>query len=80
MIVTLLASLFLIMLVGVIFYGYGFVMKSTNKQGAENARYCMICNTPHEKGQLVERVIGDSRVVYFCKRCITRLAEESAPL
>ena len=37
MIVTILASLFLIMLVGVIFYGYGFIMKSAKNRGAENS-------------------------------------------
>ena len=80
MIVTILASLFLIMLVGVIFYGYGFIMKSAKNRGAENSERCFLCKTAYDKGQLIERVIGDSRIVYFCKNCIAKLAEESAPL
>ena len=80
MIVTILASLFLIMLVGVIFYGYGFVMKSAKNRGAEDVERCTLCKNSYPKRQLVERTVGDSRVLYFCKNCISILAEDSVPL
>ncbi len=80
MIVTILASLFLVLLVGVIFYGYGFIMKSAKNRGAEATERCILCKTAYAKGQLVERVIGDSRIIFFCKKCIADLAKESASL
>jgi uncharacterized membrane protein len=80
MIVTILASVFLVMLVAVIFYGYGFIMKSAKARDEENTERCTICRTAYDKGQLVERHVGDSRLFYFCKKCIGQLFDDSTRL
>jgi hypothetical protein len=78
MIVTILGSLFLLALVGVIFYGYGFIMKTAKGKGLDDTEQCFLCKTSYDKKELVERAVGDSRLVYFCRSCIRKLSDESA--
>ena len=78
MTLSILAALFLLMLVAIIFYGYGFVMKSARSAGEKNTEPCTICRMQFDRQQLVEREIGDSKVIYFCKACILRLYDDRA--
>ena len=70
---SILAAFFLVMLIAVIFYGYGFIMRSSKLAGQEDAERCTICGEKFVKGELIEREIGDSKLLYFCKTCIIRL-------
>lgn len=76
MTVSILALLFLLMLVAIIFYGYGFVMKSARASADKNTEPCAICKKQFERRKLVEREIGDSKLLYFCEACIQRLYED----
>ncbi len=76
MTLSILAVLFLLMLVAIIFYGYGFIMRSTKPVPQNNIEPCAICKRQFERQQLVEREIGDSKLIYFCKACVVRLYDD----
>ncbi len=76
MTLSILAVLFLLMLIAIIFYGYGFIMRSTKPLLQNNIEPCAICKRTFQRQQLVEREIGDSKVMYFCKTCILRLYDD----
>ncbi len=78
MTLSILAVLFLLMLIAIIFYGYGFIMRSVKPVSQKDYEACAICKRLFEKQQLVEREIGDSRLAYFCKACILRLYEDAS--
>jgi len=75
MTLSILAVCFLLLLIGIIFYGYGFIMKSA-RPAAENMEPCTICKVRFDKQHLVEREIGDSKLIYFCEACILRLYDD----
>jgi hypothetical protein len=77
MTLSILAGLFILFLIAIIFYGYGFVVKSTKPYGEENLEHCSVCRNAFEKRQLVEREIGDYKLMYFCKSCITALHDDA---
>ncbi|HTR81614.1 MAG TPA: hypothetical protein VMM58_08285 [Bacteroidota bacterium] len=77
MIISILALLFLLMLVAIAFYGYGFMMKPARAPGEENTERCELCRERFEKKKLVERQIGDSKLLYFCERCILQLYDDA---
>ena len=76
MTLSILAVLFLLMLVAIIFYGYGFVMKSARASAEKKLEPCTICRVRFDRQQLIEREIGDSKLIYFCKTCILRLYDD----
>ncbi|MGA9407306.1 MAG: hypothetical protein WBW71_09260 [Bacteroidota bacterium] len=76
MTLSILAVCFLLMLIAIIFYGYGFIMKSARPAGEQNMEPCTICRKKFDRRQLVEREIGDSKLIYFCTSCIMRLYED----
>jgi hypothetical protein len=78
MTLSILAGLFLLFLIGIIFYGYGFVVKSTRRADAENMEQCSLCRNNFDKRALVEREIGDYKLMYFCKSCISALHDAAA--
>ena len=78
MTLSILAGLFLLFLIGIIFYGYGFVVKSTRTAGSENTEQCSLCRNTFDKRLLVEREIGDYKLMYFCKSCISSLHDAAA--
>ena len=78
MTLSILAGIFIVFLIAIIFYGYGFVVKSTKPAGKENTEQCSICRLAFDRQQLVEREIGDFRLMYFCKSCIATLHEDAS--
>lgn len=80
MTLSILAALFLLMLIAVIFYGYGFIMKSAKPLDGRDTEQCAICKKRFNKQQLVEREIGDSKLFYFCKLCIMKLHDDVSKL
>lgn len=78
MTLSILAGLFLLLLIGIIFYGYGFVVRSTRRVDAEIMEQCSLCRNNFDKRALVEREIGDYKVMYFCKSCISDLRDAAA--
>ena len=80
MILSILAGLFLLSLVAVILYGYGFLMRGTKGHGDENTEVCSLCRKKYPKRLLVVREIGDSRLTFFCIACIELLHADASKL
>ncbi len=76
MIITILSIFFLIFLVAIIFYGYGFIV-TTNSQGENiEKEKCSLCKENFPKVELILRPVGDSKLFYFCRNCIKSLSHE----
>ncbi|MBI1807183.1 MAG: hypothetical protein HYR76_09055 [Ignavibacteria bacterium] len=73
MAVTVLAALFLFALVLTAFFGYKYLGKKTTAPENINNEKCSICRQKFEKKMLIERQIGDYKLLYFCRECIVRL-------
>ena len=80
MTLSILAVAFLLLLIAIIFYGYGFIMKAARPLKGETTEPCAICRATFDKRQLVERQIGDSKLLYFCKKCVTSLNDDAAKI
>ncbi|MBI3579122.1 MAG: hypothetical protein HY276_04695 [Ignavibacteriales bacterium] len=72
--------IFLILLVGAIFYGYSIVMRKPPSKEELNSAQCTLCRKRFPKETLVEREIGDYKVLYFCNSCISGLSTEASKL
>ena len=73
MAVTVLAVVFLVFMVVVAIGGYKLLGKRALKPEEINTEKCSICRERFEKIQLLERQIGDYRLLYFCKKCVMGL-------
>ncbi len=74
MIVTVLAVSFLCLVGFVAYIGYKTVIRSASPTKEELAtERCTICRERMAKELLVERQIGDYKLLYFCRTCILGL-------
>lgn len=71
------AIIFLIFLIGLIFYGYSIIMRKSPSQEDLQTEKCSICQQRFPKENLIERQVGDSKLLYFCHRCIADLEEDA---
>ena len=71
------AILFIGFLVGIIFYGYSLIMRRPPSNEELRSERCSICRQKFPKDDLVERPIGDYKLLFFCNRCIAGLLEEA---
>lgn len=76
MMFTTIAVIFILFLIGAIFYGYGIVMRRAPSVEELRTERCTLCRRRFEKKDLVERQVGDSKL-FFCHACIQRLAAEA---
>jgi hypothetical protein len=74
--VTILAILFILFLIGTIAYGFGIVIRRPATKDEMQAETCSLCRERFPKHELIERAVGDSRLYYFCHKCIARLHDE----
>ncbi len=74
--VTYLAIAFVIALIGLILYGFGFIMRRPSDVSQPGLGKCSLCQLTFEKTRLVERQIGDSKLLYFCDSCILDLQRD----
>jgi len=72
-IVTVLASVFLLLLVGIVFYGYGFLMRQGRLTPTSEMGRCLLCGTIAPKDQLVPRTLHGGKEVLLCSTCIVSL-------
>ena len=70
---TTLAIIFVLLLVGSVFYGFGLIMRRPPTEEELRTEKCSICRDRFPKEDLVERTIGDYKVFYFCANCINNL-------
>jgi len=68
--VTILASLFLLFMLLVTWFGYRFVIRRESDGHQGRMQRCTICRGDFPSSQLIERSSGDSRVHRFCERCV----------
>ncbi len=73
MVITILtaAFLFLVLLIAVV--GYKSVIKRGSSPQDINTEKCALCRKRFDKAHLVEREIGDYKLMYFCTECVLRL-------
>ena len=74
--VTILAALFLVILLLAAILGYKGVIKRGKNPENLNDERCSVCGGQFNKSQLVERQVGDYRLYFFCASCITNLYNE----
>ena len=74
--ITLLGAAFLAIVLAVAVIGGKTILRGRISAEDANREKCSICRTPYPKGTLVERQIGDHRVLYFCPNCISSLHNE----
>lgn len=74
--VTILASLFLVLLLLIAFIGFRAGLKPATPTADVNTAKCAICREQFAKSLLIERQIGDHALMHFCPACITALHTE----
>jgi len=77
MAVTVLAIVFLGILVTVAIAGSRFLANRSATPGEANREKCSICRRSFEKSELIMREIGDYKLLYFCRECISKLHADS---
>lgn len=77
MVVTILAILCFILLGFITAAGYRAVIRGTGGSPPDVEREkCTLCRRPLPRAEMVERQVGDSKLLWFCRECITRLASD----
>ncbi len=77
-VITYLTIGFVLLLLGGALYGFGIVMRRPPTQEELETESCTLCGQHFKKENLVERQIGDYKVLFFCKECIEKLSLESS--
>jgi hypothetical protein len=73
MAITILAVLFLFVIVAVAIVGYKFIITQKNLPQEQNVEKCTLCKRKFDKALLIERMIGDYKLLYFCRECVVKL-------
>ena len=71
--VTILAIGFLLMVLAIAVFGFKAIVKQGKPPEDINKERCSICRQSFFRQQLIERQIGDYKLLYFCSTCITQL-------
>ncbi len=73
MAVTVLAVLFLAIMVVIAVVGYKTVIRQRSVPQDADLEKCAICRQSFDKEKLILRQIGDYKLLYFCSDCILKL-------
>lgn len=76
MTVTVLASIFIAFILFIALVGFKTVIKQGKPIEELNMERCSICRGKFSKSMLVEREVGDYKLLYFCASCISSLQNE----
>ena len=76
MTVSILALFFLATILAIAFIGFRFIIRQGKAPEDVNREKCSICRTQYNRSQLIERQVGDHRMLYFCQSCIISLHNE----
>ncbi len=74
MVVTILASLFLLAVIVIALFGYKVITNRISRVEKKELEKCMICNKSFDRTLLAEVQIGDYKIIYFCKSCVDALS------
>ena len=75
-----LSIIFLIGLVLFILYGWGIIMRRSGNGAEKEELKCALCRKQYPKESLVEREIGDYKLLHFCNECIQNLYDDTRKL
>ena len=73
---TVLALVFLVLILIIAIFGQRLLSQKTESVKNTNTEQCFICRDTFDKRELVERQIGDLKVMYFCSTCIENLYKD----
>ncbi len=76
MVVTVLAVFFMALLLVVAAFGFKAIIRQGKSPQELNKERCSVCREQFPKARLVERQIGDYKMLFFCGACITKLHTE----
>ncbi len=76
MTITVLASIFIAIILLVAAFGFKLVIKQGKPLEELHTEQCSICREKFNKSMLIERQVGDYRILFFCPSCITSLQNE----
>jgi len=77
MIVTILAIACIALLGFLTVAGYRAIIRGGGSEArAEGMEKCAVCRRSAGKEEMVERQIGDYKILYFCATCITALSAD----
>lgn len=76
MTITILASLFLLFMLALTYFGYRFVIRKGSSSHETKLGRCTLCRKEFHTTLLIERPSGDARIYQFCERCIRSLSDE----
>lgn len=79
MVITLLAIVFLLFIIVMIFFGKSLLLGQQNPDDPYTEK-CSICRGKFHKSKLVERQIGDYKLLFFCRGCIEQLTRDKSKL
>jgi hypothetical protein len=78
MTITILAIAFIVLMLGITALGYRMLTRQREPAVDIHTERCSICRSKYDRSLLVERTIGDTRVLYFCTPCIHALSHDLA--
>lgn len=73
MTITVLAVAFLLLILFVAGVGYKVIMHRGLSLNETDIQKCSICRNTFDRSSLVERQIGDYKLMYFCRECVMKL-------
>jgi len=76
MTVTILALLLLVSFLLVAVVGIRLIQKKTREQSGNRLERCAICRRPFDPSAMIMREVGDYRLLWFCRECVKKLAED----
>lgn len=76
MTVTILALVFLGTILLAAFFGFRTIIRQGKAPEDLNKEKCSVCRMQYNRSQLIERQVGDYRVMYFCQSCIMSMHNE----
>ena len=71
--VTILALVFIILILLVAALGFKMMMKPGTPPGDTPKERCSLCRISYDKSSLIERQVGDTRLFFFCRSCVEQL-------
>ena len=71
--VTILAVLFLFLIVLCALLGYRIIGKSGTSPAEAHVEKCSLCLQKFDRNQLILRQVGDYKLFFFCRECVMRL-------
>lgn len=77
MVVSVLAGVFLLGIALIAWFGMRLLGRSGGGPAAAAGERCSLCGKTFPRGELVERQIGDYRILRFCRDCIAALASDA---